>query len=474
MRIYDKFYIGGQWQVLQTTGAIDVINPADGENIGKVPAGSAQDAERAILAAREAFPAWAARPVSERLAYVEKLLALMGERAAEFAEVIRLELGAPAGFASEVQVGLGLGDLASYVEVGRAYAAEESETVGNSEIHREPVGVCSFITPWNYPLHQIAVKLAPALIAGCTAVLKPSSETPLNAFLFAELAEAAELPAGVFNLVSGAGRSVGEVLAAHPQVDMVSITGSTASGARIAELAAPTIKRVSQELGGKSALILLDDCPLAQAVPAAVMAMMANSGQTCAALSRVFVPREQQAQAVAIARETAAAVVVGDPRSPNTFMGPLVSQAQKNTVLGYIQLGIDEGATLVCGGVEPPPGLERGAYVQPTIFSDVRNDMLIAREEIFGPVLAILPYDSEEQAIAEANDSDYGLSGGVWSADSERAKKVALQLRTGQVAINGGQFNFAAPFGGYKQSGNGRELGRAGLDEFLELKALNF
>lgn len=362
--------------------------------------------------------------------------------------------------------------MKSYVDIGRQYARSEPEKVGNSIVVHEPIGVCTFITPWNYPLHQIVGKVAPALVAGCTMIVKPSSETPLNAFLLAQIIDEVGLPAGVFNLVTGAGRTVGEALCVHPDVDMISITGSTEAGARIATLGAPSVKRICQELGGKSANVILDGADLAAAVPAGVIGMMLNCGQTCTALTRMIVPRSRQQEVVDLAVGALATLAMGDPLSDGNFLGPVVSAAQKRTVQGYVRTGIEEGARVVAGGADDPEGFDTGFYVQPTIFADVVNSMVIAQEEIFGPVLCIIPVDSEEEAIAVANDSPYGLSGAVWADTNEHAIAVARRLQTGQVMVNGGRFNPLAPFGGYKTSGNGRELGRAGLDEFLETKAI--
>jgi len=346
------------------------------------------------------------------------------------------------------------------------------EQIGNSLVVREPVGVVGAITPWNYPLHQIAAKVAPALAAGCTVVLKPSEVVPLNAFVLAEVIEQAGLPAGVFNLVTGVGPVVGEAVAAHPGVDMVSFTGSTRAGRRVSELAAATVKPVALELGGKSPNVILDDADLQTAIADGVSKCFLNSGQTCSALTRMLVPRERLAEAEQIAAAVAEHFTPGDPFAPETKLGPLVSDVQRERVRGYIRKGSEEGAKLVTGGEEPPDGLEQGYFVRPTVFSDVRTEMTIAQEEIFGPVLAIMPYDDEDDAVAIANDSQYGLAGGVWSADEERAKRVARRIRTGQVEINGGAFNPLAPFGGYKQSGHGRELGRFALEEFLTVKSL--
>jgi acyl-CoA reductase-like NAD-dependent aldehyde dehydrogenase len=346
------------------------------------------------------------------------------------------------------------------------------QQIGNSLVVREPVGVVGAITPWNYPLHQIAAKVAPALTAGCTVVLKPSEVTPLNAYILAEIMEEVGAPAGVFNLVSGTGPVVGEAIAAHPGIDMVSFTGSTRAGRRVSEVAAASVKRVALELGGKSPNVILDDADLETAVVGGIRNVMLNSGQTCSALTRMLVPRERLAEAEAIAAAAIGQTVVGDPFAAETAVGPLVSAVQRDRVRSYIERGVAEGARLVCGGADAPAGLERGFYVQPTVFSDVTPEMTIAQEEIFGPVLAIMPYDDEDDAVRIANDTIYGLAGGVWSADEERAKRVARRLRTGQVEINGGVFNPLAPFGGYKQSGHGRELGPYGIEEFLTLKSL--
>jgi aldehyde dehydrogenase (NAD+) len=396
----------------------------------------------------------------------------MAERAEEIATVVSSEQGMPMANSRRVQAGLPAMVMASYVGIGREFAAAEPEQIGNSIVVEEPIGVCTFITPWNYPLHQIVGKVAPALVAGCTMIVKPSSETPLNAFVLAEIMHEVGLPAGVFNLVTGAGRSVGEALCVHPDVDMISITGSTEAGARIAELGAPTVKRICQELGGKSANVILEGADIAKAVPAGITGMMLNCGQTCTALTRMIVPRNQQDAVVDLAVKALAGLSMGDPTSDDHFLGPVVSASQRTTVQDYIRKGIDEGARLVVGGPDDPEGYDTGFYVQPTIFADVDNSMVIAQEEIFGPVLCIIPVDSDEEAIAVANDSPFGLSGAVWADTTDNAVAAARRLQTGQVMVNGGRFNPLAPFGGYKTSGNGRELGRAGLDEFLETKAI--
>ena len=389
---------------------------------------------------------------------------------AKIGELCALELGTPLQTSIAVHGGMGVGVVSSYVDV--PFEMEKEEQLGNSVIFKEPIGVCSFITPWNFPLHQIVAKVMPALAAGCTMVLKPSSDTPLTAYYFAQLMDECGFPAGVFNLVTGPGRTIGETMCTHPDVDMVSLTGSTEAGQRVGQLAAQTVKRVGLELGGKSASIILDDADVAKAAGAAGGGICLNSGQVCAALSRLIVPRAMQDVAVAAAKAAVEAAKVGGAFEEGVTMGPVASKAQLDTVTGYIQQGIDEGATLVTGGTTPPEGRNTGYFVQPTVFSDVRNDMVIAQEEIFGPVLAILPYDTEQEAIDIANDSVFGLAGAVWSGDADRAKRVAKQVRTGQVSVNGGGFNVNAPFGGYKQSGNGRELGPHALAEFVEIKSM--
>ena len=472
MHVHSDLYIGGRWVPATSTDVIEVVNPATEEVIATVPAASTDDADAAVRAARAAFNSWSQLTVDERVDYVERIAAAMAARAEEIASVVSAEQGMPMTNARRVQSGLPITVMKSYVDIGRQYARSEPEKVGNSIVVHEPIGVCTFITPWNYPLHQIVGKVAPALVAGCTMIVKPSSETPLNAFLLAQIIDEVGLPAGVFNLVTGAGRTVGEALCVHPDVDMISITGSTEAGARIATLGAPSVKRICQELGGKSANVILDGADLAAAVPAGVIGMMLNCGPTCTALTRMIVPRSRQQEVVDLAVGALATLAMGDPLSDGNFLGPVVSAAQKRTVQGYVRTGIEEGARVVAGGADDPEGFDTGFYVQPTIFADVVNSMVIAQEEIFGPVLCIIPVDSEEEAIAVANDSPYGLSGAVWADTNEHAIAVARRLQTGQVMVNGGRFNPLAPFGGYKTSGNGRELGRAGLNEFLETKAI--
>lgn len=467
---HDKIFIDGAWVPSKGKGTIDVINPATEEVIGHIPNGNADDVDRAARAARAALPAWSATPKEERGKYIQRLQEGLGARMQEIGKVVSQEMGMPMTMSVMVQAGLPAMVMGSYTTILENYSFEEP--LGASLIVREPVGVVGCITPWNYPLHQIVAKVAPALAAGCTVVLKPSEVAPLNAFILAEIIEEVGLPAGVFNLVTGTGPVVGEAIAAHPEVNMVSFTGSTAAGKRVSEVAAGTVKRVALELGGKSPFIILDDANLADAVKAGVGNCYINSGQTCIAWTRMLVPRDKQDEVAALVKEVAESYTPGDPFDPATRLGPLVSKAQQDRVRSYIEKGIAEGATLVTGGAEQPDGLDKGYFVKPTVFSNVRNDMTIAQEEIFGPVLSILPYDDEEDAIRIANDTIYGLHAGVYSADKERATRVAKRIEAGQVTVNDGSFNPMAPFGGYKQSGHGRELGVMGLEEFLEVKAL--
>ena len=471
MSARQQIYVGGNWVDSAGDGSIDVVNPSNEEVIGSVPDGVGADVDAAVAAAREAFPGWAATPLEERLGYIEKLAGQLGARSEEIGELISREVGMPGKMAVMIQAGLPAGTTASVPATAREFPFEE--TLGRSLVTREPVGVVGCITPWNYPLHQIMAKIAPAMAVGCTVVLKPSEVAPLNAFVLADIIDELGFPAGVFNLVSGVGPVVGEAIAAHPDVDMVSFTGSTRAGTRVAEVAAANVTRVHQELGGKSANIVLDDADFAAAIPSAVGACYLNSGQTCSALTRLLVPADRMDEAAELAAQAAAGFTVGPADDEGSRLGPLVSQTQWDRVQGYIQAGIDEGATLVTGGTGKPEGLDAGYYVKPTVFSNVDNSMSIARDEIFGPVLSIIGYDNEEDAIRIANDSDYGLSGGVWSSDNDRALAVAKKLRTGEVDMNGSFLNTDAPFGGYKKSGNGRELGRFGLSEFVEAKQIN-
>jgi betaine-aldehyde dehydrogenase len=470
MQRYEKLYINGQWVPSRSGRSIDVVNASTEEVMGSIPAGTAEDADAAARAARGAFAGWAATPVEERRAFLEKLQQGVAARAEEIARTITGEVGMPLKLSQRIQAGLPAAVLESFARLLGEYRFEEQ--VGNSLVIREPVGVVACITPWNYPLHQIVAKVAPALAAGCTVVVKPSEIAPLNAFIFAEIVERAGLPPGVFNLVSGTGPVVGEALARHPEVDMISFTGSTRAGRRVAELAAPGVKRVSLELGGKSAAVILADADLAAAVKGTVNACFLNSGQTCTAHTRMLVPESRYEEAAALAVEVARTFSVGDPFGGQARLGPLISGTQRERVLGYIRQGIDEGAELLLGGSEPPAGVEKGYYVRPTVFGRVDPGSTIAREEIFGPVLAILTYRDEEEAVRIANDTIYGLAGAVWSADVEHAKRIARRLRAGQIDINGGRFNLLAPFGGFKQSGYGREFGTYGLEEFLEVKSL--
>jgi aldehyde dehydrogenase (NAD+) len=470
LQVRDRVYIGGEWVEPSGTEPIEVVNSATEEVMGTVPACSPEDADRAVAAAREAFDPWSRTPHEERAGYLTALAAGLGERSEEIAATISQELGMPVKLSQIIQVGLPASQFAAMPGLMEEIAWEEE--IGNSRVLREAVGVVGAITPWNYPLNQIVAKVAPALAAGCTVVLKPSEVTPLNAFQLAEVIEAAGLPPGVFNLVTGTGPVVGEAIAAHPGVDMVSFTGSTRAGKRVSELAAATVKPVAMELGGKSPNLILDDADLARAVPDGVAKCFLNSGQTCSALTRMLVPRGKLAEAEEIAKATAESFTPGDPFDESTRLGPLVSDAQRQRVRGYIEKGEAEGAKLVTGGAEPPAGLERGYFVRPTVFSEVTPEMTIAQEEIFGPVLAIQPYEDEDDAVRIANDSAYGLAGGVWSGDQERAVAVAKRIRTGQIEINGGAFNPLAPFGGYGQSGHGRENGRYGIEELLQVKSL--
>ncbi len=470
MREHDQIYVGGQWVASKGTGSIDVIHSDTEAVMGRVPRGAVEDVDAAAQAARGAFESWAATPADERAALLMKVSEGLAARTDELAELIAAEVGMPKPLAAKIQVGLPVFTFSFYAKLLPSYAFEEQ--VRSSTVVREPVGVVGCITPWNYPLNQIAGKVAPALAAGCTVVLKPSEVAPLDAYVLAEVIHAAGLPAGVFNLVSGHGVPVGEAIASHPSIDMVSFTGSTRAGKRVYELAAGNVKRVALELGGKSASVVLDDADLTTAVKRSVGNCFLNSGQTCSAWTRLLVPRHQHDDAVAIAKQAAEAFTVGDPIEGKARLGPLASAAQRDRVRSYIRTGLEEGATLVTGGADAPADLDHGFYVRPTVFANVTNDMRIAQEEIFGPVLCIIPYDSEDDAVRIANDSPYGLGGGVWSADTERAKRVARRLRTGQVDINGGAYNPTAPFGGYKQSGIGREFGTHGFEEFLEIKSL--
>jgi aldehyde dehydrogenase (NAD+) len=466
-------YIGGTWVASASDAGIDVVNPATERVIDRVPAGHLADVDAAVSAARTSFPGWAATPVAERARHLDAARELLAERADTVAAAIAADMGAPIGFARKVQVGTPLAVLASYVELLSSYDFG-GERVGNSLIVREPVGVAGAITPWNYPLYQIVNKVAAALAAGCPVVLKPTEVAPLAAYELAAIFHETGLPAGVFNLVSGTGPVAGEAIASHPGVDIVSFTGSARAGMRVAELAAATVKRVTLELGGKSANVILPDADLATAVKVGVAKAFINSGQTCNALTRMLVHAGSYDDAVGQAAKNAERYPTGDPLAEGTRLGPLVSAAQRDRVRGYIERGLAEGARLATGGAQPPPGLDTGYYVQPTIFADVTPGMAIAQEEIFGPVLAVIPYSSEDEAVEIANGTPYGLAAAVWSADQDHAVAIARRLRAGQVEVNGGAWNVAAPFGGFGQSGYGRELGSYGLEEYLEVKALQF
>ncbi|KXO90173.1 aldehyde dehydrogenase [Tsukamurella pulmonis] len=463
-------YIDGRWRPSTGTGTIDVIDATTEEAIGRVAAGTAEDANAAVAAARAAFDGWSRTPLEERIGFLTRAAQALQARQTEIATLVSQEVGMPFAYSNVVQAGLPVQSLVSIAEVASTYAFEE--TVYNSLVVREPIGVVVAITPWNYPLHQVVAKVAPALAAGCTVVLKPSEVAPLTAFVLAEVFDQLGLPPGVFNVVTGTGQSVGEALVGHDEVDMVSLTGSTVAGRRIGAVAAQTIKKVALELGGKSPLVVLDDADLVEAVSAGLNGCFLNSGQTCIALTRMLVPRAAMAQVEAIAAAGVEQIRVGGPFEPDTVVGPLVSAQQRDRVVGYIEKGIADGARLVAGGPTPPDGLERGYFVRPTVFTDVSEDMAIVREEIFGPVLVIQAYDDEEQAIRLANDTPYGLNAAVFSADRDRAVAVGRRIRAGQVQINDGAFNIHAPFGGYKQSGNGREFGAWGLDDYLETKSM--
>jgi aldehyde dehydrogenase (NAD+) len=465
-----QFYIDGKWVDPVTPRPHDVINPSNEEAFARISLGSKADVDKAVAAARRAFETFSRTTKEERLALMAKIIEVYQKHYGEIVEAISTEMGAPLGLSKNAQAAMGIAHFSQAMNVLKEFKFETVK--GSTAIVYEPVGVIGMITPWNWPINQIACKVAPAIAAGCTMVLKPSEIAPMNALLFAQVMDEAGVPPGVFNLINGDGPGVGEAMSAHPGIDMMSFTGSTRAGIAVAKAAADTVKRVAQELGGKSANIILDDADLKKAVVSGVMNMFSNSGQSCNAPSRMFVPRAKADEAAGIAKVAAERAKVGDPFAEGTTMGPVVSETQYNKIQGLIQKGIEEGATLVTGGLGRPEGLNRGYYVRPTIFANVTNDMTIAREEIFGPVLAMLPYDTEEEAIRQANDTVYGLSGYVQSGDIEHARKVASQLRTGNVHLNGAGVDLNAPFGGYKQSGTGREWGEFGFEEFLEIKAV--
>jgi len=468
MREHLKFYIDGKWVEPLELKTVDVVSPATEQLSGRIALGSVADVDRAVKAARKAFGSWSQSSREERLEVLNRILVEYQKRMGDLGAAITAEMGAPKPLANGFHVGLGAGHLSTAIEVLKNFRFEEPR--GATMIVKEPIGVCGMITPWNWPINQVTVKVFPALATGCTVVLKPSQESHFSACILAEIFDAARVPAGVFNMIQGKGSVVGAAMSRHPGIDMISITGSETAGVEVAKNAADTVKRVCQELGGKSANIILDDASFAENVGKGVAGMMVNSGQTCSATSRMLVPKSRMAEAIAVAKKAAAGVTVGDP-SGDVAMGPVVSKAQFNSIQQYIQKGIDEGATLVAGGLGRPEGLNRGWYVKPTVFANVANDMVIAREEIFGPVLAIIGYDSVDDAIRIANDSDFGLAGNVAGQDLQKARAVARQIRAGWVSVNDG-FDFHGAFGGYKKSGNGREWGEFGFHEYLEVKSI--
>jgi aldehyde dehydrogenase (NAD+) len=465
-----QFYIDGAWVDPVSPKDFPVLNPADEQPFATISLGSKADVDKAVTAARKAFPSFSQTSREERIGLLAKIAEVYQKHYDEMAEAISKEMGAPLWLSKAAQAAAPLGHIMTAIEVLKSYQFERPR--GATMMRKEPIGVCGLITPWNWPVNQIACKVAPGIAAGCTMVLKPSEIAPISGILWAEILHEAGVPKGVFNLVNGDGPTVGEAISSHPEVDMVSFTGSTRAGVAVAIAAAPTVKRVTQELGGKSANIILDDADLESAVTGGVRSCFTNSGQSCNAPTRMLVSRKRHDDALQIAKGVAEAMRVGNPFTDGTMLGPVVSEAQFDKIQRLIQRGIDEGATLATGGPGRPEGFDRGYYVKPTVFGDVRNDMTIAREEIFGPVLSILPYESEDQAVEIANDTPYGLSGYVSSGDVERAREVAKKLRSGNVHINGAQLDFGASFGGYKQSGNGREWGEAGFEEYLELKSV--
>jgi aldehyde dehydrogenase (NAD+) len=470
MHDFRRFFIDGAWITPQGRPELDVINPATEAVVGQILLGTAQDVTAAVQAARSAFETFSQTSRAERVELLQNIRAVFKKHLPRVAQAISDEMGAPMKFALRAQAGSGLGHLDATLAVLKDFEFEE--TIGTTQLRREPVGVCGMITPWNWPINQITCKVAPALAAGCTIVLKPSEVAPLSAHVFAEILAEAGVPKGVFNMIDGEGATVGEAIARHPGIDMVSFTGSTRAGVLVAKAAAETVKRVSQELGGKSANIILEDADLNAAVESGVLAMMSNTGQSCNAPSRMLIPQQLYDQAVQIAKSVAGTPVVGDPQAEGVTMGPVANKNQFEKIQTLLKKGIEEGATVIVGGPGKPPGIEKGYFVKPTVFANVHNNMTIAREEIFGPVLVMIPYQDEAEAIRIANDTIYGLSGYVYSGKIENARRIAAQLRTGMVHLNGASTDVNAPFGGYKQSGNGREWGREGLKEFLETKAV--
>jgi aldehyde dehydrogenase (NAD+) len=468
---YTKFYINGQWVDPVTPRTLEVLDPSTEEACATISLGSEADVDLAVAAAKNAFETFSQTSVDERVGMLERMAEIFQRRIGEIAEAIRLEMGAPIKLASTAQAYAGLGHITEAAKILKTYSF--TEDLGPHRVVKEPIGVCGLITPWNWPLNQVSCKVAPALAVGCTMVLKPSEIAPLSAYLYAEIMDEAGIPPGVFNLVNGDGPTVGEALSRHPDVDMMSFTGSTRAGSLVAQNAAPTVKRVTQELGGKSPNIILDDADLEAAVTRGVMHMYNNTGQSCNAPSRMLVPRSLLSQAEEIAANVTEGVVMGPTASESTTMGPVISKIQWDKIQGLIESGIAEGAKVVCGGPGLPDGIDRGYYVRPTVFSDVSNDMTIAQQEIFGPVLVMIPYDTEEEAIRIANDTPYGLAGYVQSGDLEHARRVASKIRAGNVHINGASAGLDVPFGGYKQSGNGREWGAHGFTDYLEIKAIS-
>ncbi len=469
----NQIYLGGQWVPSSGTELIDVVNPYTEQVIGQVPAGSAADVDVAVAAARQALAGWSRTDVGVRAAYLSKAAGLLADRTDALAEVVTAEMGCPLKIAKLVQIGTPIGTLKTYARLAESFEWETE--VGNSLIVREPIGVVGAITPWNYPLHQIVAKVAPALLAGCTVVLKPSEVAPIDAFILAEVIDDAGVPAGVFNLVTGTGAEVGNAISTHPLIDMVSFTGSTRAGKAVAAAASENLKRVALELGGKSASVILDDLDneaFAKAIKSSVAQCFTNAGQRCTAFSRILVPGDRLDEALTAAAKAAESHVTGDPMTDGTRLGPLVSEHQRDRVRGFLTRAVADGARVVTGGPDAPSGVESGYFVSPTVLTDVDLDSEIAKEEVFGPVTVVLPYSTVDDAVRIANDTSYGLAAGVYGADSDAALSVAKRLRAGQVDVNNGRWNWMAPFGGYKQSGNGREFGTAGLEEFLEIKAV--
>jgi len=467
---YTQFYINGAWVDPSEPNSFDVINPATEDVCAHIALGNSTDVDRAVAAAKEAFQTYGWSSREERIAIMEAVIAAYQNHYAELAQAISMEMGAPTKLATDAQAASGLGHLMTALEVLKNFKFEED--LGPHRVVKEPIGVCGMITPWNWPMNQITCKVAPALAVGCTMILKPSEVAPLSAYIFTQIMDEAGVPNGVYNMINGDGPGVGTALSVHPNVDMMSFTGSTRAGTLVAQNAAPTVKRVTQELGGKSPNIVLADADLERAVKGGVMQMYTNTGQSCNAPSRMLIPREMLADAEAIAAKTSERVVVGDPTAEGTTMGPVVSEVQFNKIQALIEKGIAEGAKVVCGGTGRPEGLDKGYYIKPTVFSEANNDMTIAREEIFGPVLTMIPYDTEEEAIAIANDTEYGLAGYVQSGDLDHARAVASKIRAGNVQINGAVPGMDVPFGGFKMSGNGREWGEHGFTDYLEIKAI--